>query len=201
MREAPSLYTLCLDSIKDMILYGDDLSCLYQLPTEIIDCLIPQLQKFQDAFQRKRKRCDNFETAWMTLYKNEWQELYWNSHIQKCLSVAAEKAVLPYFEGCLGEIKIPDSILLSTGYKQRGSYLEVDYSKLAYHCQHFGLYARYLTLKNVLLQTETSVSGTAKKSLLLHLFLYATFLRNSKLEALVVQWIKSKEQLKECANF
>ncbi|KAK1353008.1 NACHT, LRR and PYD domains-containing protein 14 [Heracleum sosnowskyi] len=226
MREAPSLYSLCLDSIKDMILFGDDdLSCLYQLPTEIIDCLIPRLpaialQKFQDALplnhenghevasgsQRKRKRCDNFETAWMTLYKsrfsgfrlikpadcsychakrigthdfrNEWQELYWNSHIQKCLSVAAEKAVLPYFEGCLGEIKIPDSILLSMGYKQCGSYLEVDYSKLAYHCQHFGLYARYLTLQNVLLQTETC-----------HL------LRNSKLEALVVQWIKSKEQV------
>ncbi|KAK1353010.1 hypothetical protein POM88_052848 [Heracleum sosnowskyi] len=226
MREAPSLYSLCLDSIKDMILFGDDdLSGLYQLPTEIIDCLIPRLpaialQKFQDALplnhenghevasgsQRKRKRCDNFETAWMTLYKsrfsgfrlikpadcsychakrigihdfrNEWQELYWNSHIQKCLSVAAEKAVLPYFEGCLGEIKIPDSILLSMGYKQRGSYLEVDYSKLAYHCQHFGLYARYLTLQNVLLQTETC-----------HL------LRNSKLEAVVVQWIKSKEQV------
>lgn len=24
-----------------------------------------------------------------------------------CLAAAAEKAVLPYFEGCLGEIKIP----------------------------------------------------------------------------------------------
>ncbi|WOG85922.1 hypothetical protein DCAR_0105115 [Daucus carota subsp. sativus] len=226
MSEAPSLYNLCLDSIKDIILFGDDdLSSLYQLPTEIIDCLIPRLpalalQKFQDALplnygnehevasgsQRKRKRCENFETAWMTLYKsrfsdfrrlkpetchychakrvgihdsgNKWQGRYWNSHIQKCLSVAAEKAVLPYFDGCLGEIKIPDTILLSMGYKQCGSYLEVDYSKLAYHCQHFGLYARRLTLHNVLLQTETC-----------HL------LRNSKLEELVVQWIKSKEQV------
>ncbi|KAK1353011.1 hypothetical protein POM88_052849 [Heracleum sosnowskyi] len=226
LREAPSLYSLCLDSVKDMILFGDDdLSCLYQLLTDIIDCLIPRLpaialQKFQDALpvnheneyevaagsQRKRKRCENFETAWMTLYKsrfsgfrlikpmdcsychtkrvgthdfrNEWQELYWNSHIQKCLSVAAEKAVLPYFKGCLGEIKIPDSILLSMGYKQCGSYLEAEYSKLAYHCQHFGLYVRRLTLQNVLSQTETC-----------HLF------RNSKLEALVVQWIKSKEQV------
>ncbi|KAF1002434.1 hypothetical protein AG4045_001734 [Apium graveolens] len=180
MREAPSLFNLCLDSVKDMILFGDgDLSSLYQLPSDIIESLIPRLpavalQKFQDALplnyeneheaasgiQRKRKRCENFETAWMALYKsrfsgfrrikpadcsychaervgthdsrNEWQELYWNSHIQKCLSVAAEKAVLPHFEGCLSDIKIPD----------------IDH-----------------------------------------------LLRNSKLEALVVQWIKSKEQV------
>ncbi|KAL1834874.1 hypothetical protein ACET3Z_004525 [Daucus carota] len=222
MREAPSLITLCLDSVKDLILFGDeDISILYQLlPSQIIDGLIPRLPalallKFEDALpsnydsedgngsgtdQRKSKRLEDFDTAWMKLYKSSlpswitipkncshcraaykfenWREQYWNCHIQMCLQWAEAIAGIPNFKGSLGEVTIEDSVLKSMGFKKCGCYSEVDFSTVAYHCQHFGLYARCLTLSSVLLQEETS-----------HL------LRKSKLEALEIHDVKSKKQV------
>ncbi|WOG85923.1 hypothetical protein DCAR_0105116 [Daucus carota subsp. sativus] len=209
MREAPSLITLCLDSVKDLILFGDeDISILYQLlPSQIIDGLIPRLPalallKFEDALpsnyesedgngsgtdQRKSKRLEDFDTAWMKLYKSSlpswitipkncshcraaykfenWREQYWNCHIQMCLQWAAAIASNPNFKRSLGEVMIEDSVLKSMGFKKCGCYSEVDFSTVAYHCQHFGLYARCLTLSSVLLQEETSVSGNTKRKL------------------------------------
>ncbi|KAM7501543.1 hypothetical protein LguiB_000447 [Lonicera macranthoides] len=153
---------------------------------------------------KKRKRCVNFEMAWRTLYKsrwpdharqiqpvdllakqgmecyeleNDWNQMYWEAHLQNCLDAAAEIALLPSFEDSLGEIKIPDALIKHITCKGVDN-SKCNYSKLSYHCQQFGLYARCMRLQNVLSVPETS-----------HL------LRNSMLERLELRWIKSKEHV------
>ncbi|MQL93349.1 hypothetical protein Taro_025994 [Colocasia esculenta] len=36
----------------------------------------------------------------------DWQQLYWETHLQNCLDEASEKALLPAFDGCIKEIKV-----------------------------------------------------------------------------------------------
>ncbi|XP_060177557.1 uncharacterized protein LOC132607553 isoform X1 [Lycium barbarum] len=96
--EVPSLITLCIYSIRDELIRGnDDLSSvLYQLPTELFDQLLRQLpplalHKLQerksdilDDYElltdgvdnhRKRKRYLNFEEEWKKLYEERWPAL------------------------------------------------------------------------------------------------------------------------------
>ncbi|XP_059660223.1 uncharacterized protein LOC132306717 isoform X2 [Cornus florida] len=91
---------------------------------------------------------------------------------------AAEVALLPSFDGCIGELEISDVITKSIGYEVHMNHSTCDYSKLSTHCQKFGLYARFLRLQNVLCTAE-----------ICHLF------RNSKLQGLELRWIKSKEHV------
>ncbi|XP_028065188.1 uncharacterized protein LOC114268248 isoform X1 [Camellia sinensis] len=155
--------------------------------------------------QRKRKRYLNFDAVWRTLYKsrwpgparqnravnwlskqvveeckltNDWQQMYWEAHLQNCLDEAAEIVLLPTFDGCIGEVRIPDTILKPIGYEEPTSCFRGDYSKLSYHCQQFGCYARCLRLQSVLCVAETC-----------HL------LRTSNLQGLELRWIKSKKHV------
>ncbi|KAF8388327.1 hypothetical protein HHK36_026993 [Tetracentron sinense] len=86
---------------------------------------------FKDG--RKHGRYGKFNRLWKTLFKSrwpedvrqiqlvdwltkeglarckpasDWQQMYWEAHLQNCLDKAAETAVLPSFDGCIGEIAI-----------------------------------------------------------------------------------------------
>ncbi|KAJ8649745.1 hypothetical protein MRB53_002768 [Persea americana] len=114
-------------------------------------------------------RCD------FTIHSGNWQQMYWETHLQNCLEKAAEMALLPSFEGCVGEIVIPDTIMKSIGYKGGMGLRTGYYSTLSHHCQQFGNFARCLRLQNVLCGTET-----------------CDLLRDSELQCLVFRSIKSK---------
>ncbi|XWS47080.1 hypothetical protein CRYUN_Cryun14cG0122600 [Craigia yunnanensis] len=211
MVKVPSLVSLSIDAVKIELLHGDDLlPHVYELPPELfnslVKCLPPlTLQKLQSEMPfknyddydstsddlkngRKRGRNGNFDTAWKALFKLrwpdladrvqpvDWQQIYWETHVQNCLDEAAERALLPSFSGCLGEIQISDNILKYIGYADHMSNSASDYLKLSYHCQQFGCYTRCLRLQNVFCVVES-----------------CQLLRNSKLQSLVVRWIRSLE--------
>lgn len=139
---------------------------------------------------RKRGRCCKFNTAWRALFKLrwpdlvdcikpvDWQQMYWEAHLQNCLDEAAEIALIPSFNGCIGDIQISDTILKCIGCDGQTNPLTSEYSKLSNHCQHFGCYTRCLRLQNILCTTETC-----------HL------LRNCELKSLVLRLIRSKEHI------
>ncbi|KAK6940576.1 Leucine-rich repeat [Dillenia turbinata] len=135
---------------------------------------------------RDRKRHGNFNEMWETLFKkqwpervshnepvcglekqveatdevvNYWQQMYWETHLQNCLSAAAEAALLPLFSGCISEIIIPNSIIKHIDYNGLSNHSACEYSKLYSHCQRYGIYARTLTLHNVLCVPEICVDG------------------------------------------
>ncbi|WRX09807.1 Leucine-rich repeat - like 10, partial [Theobroma cacao] len=211
MMEVPSLVSLSIDAVKRELLHGDDLiPHVYELPPELfnslVNCLPPlALQKLQSEMLfrsyddydstsddlkngRKRGRNGNFDKAWKALFKLrwpdlvncvqpvDWQQIYWETHVQSCLDEAAELALLPSFSGCLGAIQISENILKYIGYVDHMSNSASELLKLSYHCQQFGNYARCLRLQNVLCVVESS-----------------QLLRNSKLQSLVVRWIRSFE--------
>ncbi|KAL7587179.1 hypothetical protein Lser_V15G38984 [Lactuca serriola] len=150
---------------------------------------------------RKRKRFDNFDIAWKALYESRWsdvqkftldslpedveqnesttnwQQIYWERHLQNCLDAVAEMVSITLFDGFLGEVEISDALLKSITYERHLS-MPKSYLKLEYHCERFGLYARCLRLRNVHCVAEIG-----------HL------LRKSRLEYLETHWIKSKEQV------
>ncbi|XP_065874266.1 uncharacterized protein [Euphorbia lathyris] len=211
MADVPSLVSLCVDAILRHLVRGDDVSPdIYDLPSHIIDSLVPRLpplalHKLQaempygnwDDYEsidgspkhgRKRGRGGNFNTAWKALFKLrwpmlidrnepvEWQQMYWETHLQNCLDKAAGLASLPSFDGCIGEMQISDYILkfiVSEEHVNRPMY-----SKLSFHFHEFGQYARCLKLQNVLCVAET-----------------CDLLRNSKLQSLTLRWIMSKEHV------
>ncbi|GAY40169.1 hypothetical protein CUMW_049990 [Citrus unshiu] len=139
---------------------------------------------------RKRGRYGNFNTVWKKLFKTrwsgvtdqiepvDWQQRYWEAHVQGCLDEAAELVVLPSFRGLISDINISDTILNYIGYEQQMNHLACDYSKLSYHCQQFGHYARCLRLQNALCVEET-----------------CQLLRESKLQSLVLRWIRFEEHV------
>lgn len=153
---------------------------------------------------RKRRRYDILDAAWSALYKtrwpnhcqrkqvvawfdrneekcesiDDWQQKYWEAHLQDCLDAVAETALLPSYDGSVGEIQIPDGILEHIGCKDQLIKLTHNYLRFYYHCQQFGVYVRRLRLSNALCATETSV-----------------LLQNSKLGSLELQWIKSKDHV------
>ncbi|PKA48437.1 RAN GTPase-activating protein 1 [Apostasia shenzhenica] len=104
----------------------------------------------------------------------DWRQLYWETHLQECLDEAAERALLPGFGGNISELEIPDSILSSIGHTRNGA---CHCSKLSYHCNKFGCYARCLKLQGVLCDGVTDL------------------LRTSNLEGLVLRRIISGRQV------
>lgn len=90
----------------------------------------------------------------------DWHQLYWENHLQDCLNEAAEKAMLPNFDGRIGEVTVPDSIMTLLGYS---GIITHEFSRLSYHCNKFGFYARCLRLQNVLCIPETCVLMKASK--------------------------------------
>ncbi|XP_024044434.1 uncharacterized protein LOC18049264 isoform X7 [Citrus clementina] len=78
----------------------------------------------------------------------------------------------------IGKHMYKDTILNYIGYEQQMNHLACDYSKLSYHCQQFGHYARCLRLQNALCVEET-----------------CQLLRESKLQSLVLRWIRFEEHV------
>ncbi|XP_061341481.1 uncharacterized protein LOC133287813 isoform X2 [Gastrolobium bilobum] len=215
MAEAPSLISLCIDTLAQELLLGDNdllLQAIYDLPFHLLDTLIARLppialRKFQHhlPFQdqneegfscdestnkRKRSRDFNLNTAWQMLFKlrwpclvnqiqpTDWQQAYWETHLQNCLDEAAEIALIPSFNGYIGDIQISDSILKYIGFAGHEIHSICDYSKLSYHCLQFGSHVSCLRLQNFLYTSET-----------------CDLLRSCKLQSLVLRWIRSKEQI------
>ncbi|CAD6270237.1 unnamed protein product [Miscanthus lutarioriparius] len=124
----------------------------------------------QDGDRRgvKRSRCEDFNTTWQLLFKLrwplygntghnnlvtvDWQQKYWEKHLQECLDEAAECAFLPSFCGSIGELSISAKIMNSI-------YQSMDtsqhHSRLEYQCSKFGCYVRCLRLQGVLCTAET----------------------------------------------
>ncbi|MED6132990.1 hypothetical protein PIB30_024067 [Stylosanthes scabra] len=140
--------------------------------------------------KRKRGRDWNLNTIWQNFFKLRWPHLinqiqpadwlqaYWENHLQNCLDEAAEIALVPSFNGYLGDIQIPDTILKHIGFVERTNHSTCDHSKLSYHCLQFGSHASCLRLQNVLCTAETS-----------------DLLRECKLQSLVLRCVRSKEQI------
>ncbi|KAL0913620.1 hypothetical protein M5K25_017097 [Dendrobium thyrsiflorum] len=101
----------------------------------------------------------------------DWQQVYWERHLQDCLDAATEQALLPAFGGNIAELKIPDSIMSLIGHIGSGA---CNCSNLSYHCYKFGCYARCMRLQSVLCHDKI-----------------LDFLRTSKLETLVFRRILS----------
>ncbi|KAL5224660.1 hypothetical protein ABZP36_011299 [Zizania latifolia] len=117
----------------------------------------------------KRSRCEDFNTAWQALFRLrwplycnaahdslvtvDWQQKYWEKHLQECLDEAVESALLPSFYGNIDELTISAKIM---GYILHSEDIPQHYSKLSYHCSKFGCYARCLRLQSVLCTAEIS---------------------------------------------
>lgn len=80
---------------------------------------------------------------------NDWQQMYWEAHLQNCLDTAAELTLFPSFHGRISEIEVPESILNYIDHRGGISRFTCDYSKFAYHCQQFGSYARCIFTKKI----------------------------------------------------
>ncbi|XP_057549139.1 uncharacterized protein LOC130827435 isoform X2 [Amaranthus tricolor] len=129
---------------------------------------------------RKRARCDKFDIAWKTLFYSRWPELvkhlketslsrkhvleceticdwkqkYWELHLQNCFDAVAERAMLPSFKGCVGEVKIPGQLIKVIGYEEPAKGSMHQFSRFHDHCQEFGCYVRFLRLQNIFCNTE-----------------------------------------------
>lgn len=142
---------------------------------------------------RKRGRYADIDAAaWKLLFNTRWpphnstrihptlnwHHMYWESHLQDCFDEAAEKALLPSFDMNIAQIIIPDNVMESIGHKNCISDSTCGCSKLSYHCQQYGCYARSLRLQSVFCVAET-----------------CDLLKDSKLQSLVLRRIKSKEHV------
>ncbi|XP_047958544.1 uncharacterized protein LOC125204047 isoform X3 [Salvia hispanica] len=151
-----------------------------------------------------QERCDILDTVWRALYKarwpsldqqkktvawfdrnkekceiiNDWQQKYWETHLQDCVDAIAETALLPSYDGSIGDIQIPDCIMEQIGCKDYLIKLPLDSLKFSRHCQQFGAYVRRLRLPNALCSAET-----------------CELFQNSKLGSLELQWIKSNDHV------
>ncbi|CAN6353211.1 unnamed protein product [Urochloa humidicola] len=124
----------------------------------------------QDGDRRgiKRSRCEDFNTAWQSLFKLrwplsvktehdsvvtvDWQQKYWEKHSQECLDEAAESALLPSFRGGVGELSISDKTM---NYVYKSEEISQQHSRLTYQLRRFGCYARCLRLQGILCTAET----------------------------------------------
>ncbi|GMH30919.1 hypothetical protein Nepgr_032762 [Nepenthes gracilis] len=167
---------------------------------------MPQEKWEDDAFHynlfgngRKRMRYEKFNIAWMALYQSrwhglseqspivnvsvinsmcDWQQKYWETHLQQCFDSAAERALLPSFDGCISEIKIPEAMIKAISCDRQIDGVAHCYSQLYDHCLQFGCYARSLRLQNVFCTAET-----------------LNLLRNSELQGLIVKRICNEMQV------
>lgn len=211
----PSLTSLCINTLTQEFLFGDNVSLLeavYDLPPHLLDDLIKNLppvalKKFHhhmpfqdldaDGFsnndstnKRKRARDCDLDIAWRKLFglrwpdlinkiqPTDWQNAYWETHLQNCLDAAAEIALITSFNGRIGDIQVSDSILKYIGFVGHPNNSTCIRSKLSYHCLQFGSHVSCLRLQNILCTEET-----------------CGLLRGCKLESLVLRCIRSKEQV------
>ncbi|KAL0803091.1 hypothetical protein Bca101_058267 [Brassica carinata] len=209
MTKAPSLAFLCIQSLKLQLLQGDNpIPDVYDLPSELLDGVIAHLpalalHNFQnhmpfkcwDDYEtgddcltsggRKRPRNDILGSSWKLLFKlrwpelinsveppADWQQLYWERHLQSCVDEAAEVAMRPAFSGRINKI------LRYICHEDHTNCQKCVCTELSFHFQTFGPYLRSLRLLNVLCVAETS-----------------ELLRASKLQTLVLRWIRSEKHV------
>ncbi|PWA86808.1 Leucine-rich repeat, ribonuclease inhibitor subtype [Artemisia annua] len=180
-RLVPELPPLALQNLQDAMPIVSTGDCVSS-----DDCLPPS---------RKRKRNDNFDIAWKVLYElrwgalrnssvdTNWQQLYWEKHLQNCLDATWETVSVTLFDGFLGEVDLPDTLLKYISYEGHPNRSR-NYSKLFYHCERFGQYARSLRLQSVHYVAELN-----------------RLLGKCQLESLEMHWIKSKEQVEGLSKF
>ncbi|KAG0474734.1 hypothetical protein HPP92_014420 [Vanilla planifolia] len=105
----------------------------------------------------------------------DWQQLYWERHLQECLDAATEQALLPAFDCDVAELEIPGNIMSSIGHFGSDN---CPCSKLLFHCHKFGCYIRTIRLQSVLCNEEL-----------------CELLRASKLQGLVLRRITSRRHV------
>ncbi|CAE5991497.1 unnamed protein product [Arabidopsis arenosa] len=140
---------------------------------------------------RKRSRNDTLGSSWKVLFKlrwpefvdrvespADWQQLYWEKHLQNCVDEAAEVALRPTFSGRICSINVSDNILRYICHEEHMTCQKCVCKELSFHFQTFGPYLRCLRLLNVLCVTETS-----------------ELLMTSKLQSLVLRWIRSEKHV------
>ncbi|VVA99819.1 unnamed protein product [Arabis nemorensis] len=140
---------------------------------------------------RKRARYDVLGNSWKVLFKlrwpelidrvklpADWQQLYWEKHLQNCVDEAAEVAMRPTFSGRISSINVSDKILRYICHEEHLNCQKCVCTELSFHFQTFGPYLRCLRLLNVLCVTETS-----------------ELLRTSNLQTLVLRWIRSEKHV------
>lgn len=110
--------------------------------------------------------------------KNDWQQSYWEAHLQDCLREGAAKALVPSYEGSIAEILVSGTVLEDIGFKRDLVWVRKDFLTLRDHCEMFGHYARHLRLRNVLCVEEL-----------------CDLLRNSRLQGILFQGIKSEKHI------
>ncbi|GJW81396.1 NACHT, LRR and PYD domains-containing protein 13 isoform X2, partial [Tanacetum coccineum] len=150
------------------------------------DCVLSD-----DGFtpSRKRKRYEIFDIAWKVLYVSRWvppqkspvdinwQQLYREKHLQICLDATWRAVSDTSFNGFLGDVHLPDSVLKYISYEGHTSRSK-SYAKLIYHFERFGQYARCLSLQTVHYVAELDL-----------------LLRKCQLEYLKVQWLTLENQV------
>uniref|UniRef100_A0A0D9XXX9 Uncharacterized protein n=1 Tax=Leersia perrieri TaxID=77586 RepID=A0A0D9XXX9_9ORYZ len=106
---------------------------------------------WQALFRLRWPRCDNAEHD--SLDTLDWQQQYWEKHLQECLDEAAESALIPSFCGSINQLSISAKVLR---YILHSDDIPQHYATLLYHCSRFGSYARCLRLQSVLCTAEIS---------------------------------------------
>ncbi|XP_010495908.1 PREDICTED: NACHT, LRR and PYD domains-containing protein 5-like isoform X1 [Camelina sativa] len=215
--KAPSLASLCIKSLKLQLLQSDNppIPDLYELPSELLEGVVAHLpalalHNFQthmpfncclDSYEsgddclinngRKRARNDVLGNSWKVLFElrwpefidhvespADWQHLYWEKHLQNCVDEAAEVALRPTFSGRICSINVSDNILRYICHDDHMTCPKCVCKELSFHFRTFGPYLRCLRLLNVLCVTEIS-----------------ELLRKSKLQRLVLRWIRSEKHV------
>ncbi|XP_042433113.1 uncharacterized protein LOC122019708 isoform X2 [Zingiber officinale] len=186
-----NLSPLALQNIHEFRERSADHSCEFGCKNASFECR-------QNCGRPFYFRCEDFNTLWMMLFMTrwsnikrihpsgidgndksklnqslDWQQLYWEKHLQDVLDEAAEKALLPSFDANIGDLTISDSIMDAIGHRDTCCCM-----KLSFHCNRFGKYMRYLRLQNVLCVAET-----------------CELLRGCKLQSLVLRRVISKTQV------
>lgn len=175
-----------------------------QLTSGIAERMLTIILESVENVEGWQERYDTLDAAWHKLYRtrwpnlsqqkkavawfdrneekyesiDDWQQKYWEAHLQDCVDAVAETALLPSYDGSIGEIPIPDGMLGHIGCKGQLIELTSNYLKFYHHCQQFGVYVRQLRLPNALCAAET-----------------CELLQNSKLRSLELQWIKSNDHV------
>ncbi|XP_059070743.1 uncharacterized protein LOC131068844 [Cryptomeria japonica] len=112
------------------------------------------------------------------IYRKDWQQTYWEAHLQDCLREAAAQALLPSYKGSIGQIYLSDTIHGHIGIKHDSTSTRKELLTLRHQGKSFGHYARHLRLRNVLCVEELS-----------------DVLKSCRLKGIVLDGIKSKKHI------
>ncbi|KAG0472973.1 hypothetical protein HPP92_014830 [Vanilla planifolia] len=125
----------------------------------------------------------------------DWQQLYWERHLQECLDAATEQALLPAFDCDVAELEIPGNIMSSIGHFGSDNCPVPSYCSIV---TSLGVISSSLLLLNVSGGSGSEANGWLKR------FYYANYiviigekelLRASKLQGLVLQRITSRRHV------